>query len=194
MAEWFAFIGKRAASNVPGSPYAINFLPSATKSSGMRPMNVSTYSCGDTSLGCSCGDCPSSTVCSNLTPPQQHKEGSCSVRIGSIKVRDDLFSFIFYNPTKATLSSHFRREKCIHLYIDVNFIYLSMQAKCVDISLAILYIILVSLFFGWGLFHRTGEKNASQRKQWFTNDGNQVYCRETQKNEDLPVEVFISAT
>ncbi|RVX16076.1 Niemann-Pick C1 protein [Vitis vinifera] len=80
--EWFAFIGTRAAPSVPGSPYAINFQPSIAESSGMKPMNVSTYSCGDNSLGCSCGDCPSASVCSGYAPPSLHKEGSCSVRIG----------------------------------------------------------------------------------------------------------------
>lgn len=58
----------------------------------MRPMNVSTYSCGDVSLGCSCGDCPSSPVCSNTAPPP-HEGDKCSVRIGSLKVRD-LFCFV----------------------------------------------------------------------------------------------------
>lgn len=53
----------------------------------MKPMNVTTYSCGDISLGCSCGDCPSSPVCSNAVPPASHKGGSCSVRFGSLKVR-----------------------------------------------------------------------------------------------------------
>ncbi|OWM70574.1 hypothetical protein CDL15_Pgr014247 [Punica granatum] len=150
--EWFAFIGRRAALTVPGSPYAINFLPNATETSGMRPMNVSTYSCGDTSLGCSCGDCPSSTVCSNIAPPQQHKEESCSVRLGSIK------------------------------------------AKCVDVSLAILYVILVSLFFGWGIFHRKRERNAAQRKPLSNrNDGNQLHGMESQKNEDLPMEMLEEA-
>lgn len=86
LAEWFAFIGTRAAPSVPGSPYAINFQPSIAESSGMKPMNVSTYSCGDNSLGCSCGDCPSASVCSGYAPPSLHKEGSCSVRIGSLKV------------------------------------------------------------------------------------------------------------
>ena len=86
LAEWFAFIGTRAATNVPGSPYAINFRPSIAESYGMKPMNVSAYSCGDTSLGCSCGDCPSASVCSDYAPPSIHIEGSCSVRIGSLKV------------------------------------------------------------------------------------------------------------
>lgn len=88
LAEWFAFIGRRAGPSVPGSPYAITFRPNVTESSGMKPMNVSTYSCGDISLGCSCGDCPSSAVCSNSASPTSPKEGSCSVRIGSLKVRE----------------------------------------------------------------------------------------------------------
>lgn len=85
--EWFAFIGRQAPLHVPGSPYAIKFQSSIPESSGMKPMNVSTYSCGDISLGCSCGDCPSSPVCSNAVPPASQKGGSCSVRIGSLKVR-----------------------------------------------------------------------------------------------------------
>ena len=88
--EWFAFIGRQAPPNVPGSPYAIAFQSSVSESSGMKPMNVSTYSCGDISLGCSCGDCPASPVCSNSAPPPSQKEGSCSVRIGSLKVRESV--------------------------------------------------------------------------------------------------------
>ncbi|XP_059647380.1 uncharacterized protein LOC132293774 isoform X2 [Cornus florida] len=114
--EWFAFIGQQADLGVPGSPYAINFQPSIPESSGMELMNVSIYSCGDTSLGCSCGDCPSSPVCSSSEPPSPHKKDACLVKIGSFKVR------------------------------------------CIEFSLAILYIILVSAFFGWGLFHRTKER------------------------------------
>ncbi|KAH7849400.1 hypothetical protein Vadar_017340 [Vaccinium darrowii] len=95
--EWFAFIGTRASPNVPGSPYAIDFKPTAPVSSGMIPMNVTTYSCGDTSLGCSCGDCPSSPVCSSSSPPSLDKKGSCSVRMGSIKAKCvDFVMAIFY--------------------------------------------------------------------------------------------------
>lgn len=93
MAEWLTFIGRQAPPNAPGSPYAIRFRSSATESSEMKPMNVSTYSCGDNSLGCSCGDCPSSTVCSNTVSPVSPKGGSCAVRIGSIKVREHIVDF-----------------------------------------------------------------------------------------------------
>lgn len=87
MAEWYSFIGRRAGLGVPGSPYAINFLPVAPESTGMKPMNVSIYSCGDTSLGCSCGDCPLSGACSNSALPSTQEKGSCSVRMGSLNVR-----------------------------------------------------------------------------------------------------------
>ncbi|KAK4751490.1 hypothetical protein SAY87_004972 [Trapa incisa] len=148
--EWFAFIGRRAGLNVPGSPYAINFLLNATELSGIRPMNVSTYLCSDTTLSCSCGDCPSS-ACSSLSP-QQHNEKSCSVRMGSVK------------------------------------------AKCVDISLAILYIILVSLFFGWGLFYRTRKMNAARGKILSNiDDSNVLHGMEPQKNEDIPIEMLEEA-
>ncbi|XP_013629550.1 PREDICTED: Niemann-Pick C1 protein [Brassica oleracea var. oleracea] len=112
--EWFAFIGQKAQPGFPGSPYAINFRSSSPELSAMAPMNLSTYSCGDTSLGCSCGDCPSSPACSSPEPlPPPHEEDSCSFRIGPLKVR------------------------------------------CIELSMALLYILLVSSFFGWATFSRT---------------------------------------
>jgi Niemann-Pick C1 protein len=86
LAEWFAFIGKKAAPGGLGSPYAITFQPNATKSSGMEPMNVSAYSCGDISLGCSCGDCPSSSVCSSSSSTTTQKRDSCSLKVGTLTV------------------------------------------------------------------------------------------------------------
>lgn len=74
---------------MPGSPYMIEFQSSAPESSGMELMNASIYSCGDTSFGCSCGDCPSSPLCSNSEPPSPHKDVSCSLGIGSFKVGVD---------------------------------------------------------------------------------------------------------
>ncbi|KAK3010810.1 hypothetical protein RJ639_011494, partial [Escallonia herrerae] len=117
--EWFAFIGRQADPGLPGSPYAINFQSSVPESSGMNLMNMSIFSCGDTSLGCSCGDCPSSPACTNSEPPSPPADDYCFVGVGSLKV------------------------------------------KCVDFSVAVLYIILVSAFFGWGFFHRTGERRRS---------------------------------
>lgn len=87
--EWFAFIGQKAPPGFPGSPYAINFKLSIPESSGLELMNVSTYSCGDTSLGCSCGDCPLSPMCSSSEPPSPPRKEACTIRIGSLKVGND---------------------------------------------------------------------------------------------------------
>uniref|UniRef100_A0A1D1YJ54 Niemann-Pick C1 protein n=1 Tax=Anthurium amnicola TaxID=1678845 RepID=A0A1D1YJ54_9ARAE len=113
--EWLAFIGRQADVGEPGSPYAINFRSNILDASQMKPMNVSVYSCGDSSLGCSCGDCPSSPVCSDQTPPIPHHKRACSIKLGSLKV------------------------------------------KCLDFSLAILYVFLASAFLGWGFLHRNRE-------------------------------------
>ncbi|XP_050366394.1 uncharacterized protein LOC126784899 isoform X2 [Argentina anserina] len=113
--EWFDFLGQKAPLGFPGSPYAIDFKLTVPKSSNMELMNVSVYSCADTSLGCSCGDCPSSPECSNSEPPP-HKKELCSINI------------------------------------------LSIEVKCLDFSVSIAYILLVSAFFGWGLFHRKRER------------------------------------
>uniref|UniRef100_A0A6N2LDP9 SSD domain-containing protein n=3 Tax=Salix viminalis TaxID=40686 RepID=A0A6N2LDP9_SALVM len=144
--EWYAFIGRRASLDVPGSPYAMTFKPTAPESSGMKPMNVSTYSCGDISLGCSCGDCPQSPVCANTALPPHHEGGSCAVRIGSLK------------------------------------------AKCVDFSLTILYIILISMFLGWGLFHRKRKGNQTSRMNPLSDikDSGEVIRK---KDENLPAQM-----
>ncbi|XP_050204981.1 uncharacterized protein LOC126655019 [Mercurialis annua] len=147
--EWFAFIGRRAAPNLPGSPYAITFKSAAPESSGMKPMNVSAYSCGDVSLGCSCGDCLSSPVCANTAPPPQHERASCSIRLGSLK------------------------------------------AKCIDFALTILYILLVSMFLGWGLLYRKREKDQTSTMKPFSNitDGGEIHSVIRRKDADLPMQM-----
>ncbi|KAL1827885.1 hypothetical protein ACET3Z_006297 [Daucus carota] len=112
--EWFAFLGKRSDLGLPGSPYAINFRSSPPVLSGMEHMNVSTYSCGDTSFGCSCGDCPSSPACSYPEPSPPKKE-YCSLVIGFI------------------------------------------QVKCIDLTLFVLFIVLVCCFSWWSKFQNTRE-------------------------------------
>ncbi|XP_058098545.1 uncharacterized protein LOC131243314 isoform X2 [Magnolia sinica] len=147
--EWFAFIGQQAALDTPGSPYAINFRSNILESSGMKPMNTSVHSCGDTSLGCSCGDCPSSPVCSDSAPPAPHDKGSCSITIGSLKV------------------------------------------KCLEFSLAILYIILVSAFFGWGFLHRRKERSPSSRMKHLLNakEESEVHSVNKQGDESRSVQI-----
>ncbi|KAI9114197.1 hypothetical protein K1719_014847 [Acacia pycnantha] len=152
--EWFAFVGRKAPLGVPGSPYAIMFQPNATASSGMRLMNVSTYSCGDVSLGCSCGDCPSSSVCSNIAPPTIQKMDSCSIRIGSLTV------------------------------------------KCVDLILAILYIIMISVFLGWGLYYRMRERKPSPATKSVSNvvSGGMLHSLDMEKEENLPMQMLENAS
>ncbi|XP_029130444.1 NPC intracellular cholesterol transporter 1, partial [Cajanus cajan] len=151
LADWFAFIGRKAAPHGLGSPYAITFRPDATGSSGMKPMNVSTYSCGDISLGCSCGDCPSSSVCSNSASPTTDKKDSCSVRVGTLMV------------------------------------------KCVDLILAVLYIILICVFLGWGLYHRVRERKPTYRTKSVSNVINDgaLYSHNREKDENLPMQIHM---
>ncbi|KAK4351829.1 hypothetical protein RND71_027347 [Anisodus tanguticus] len=148
--EWYAFIGRRAPLGVPGSPYAINFIPAAPESSGMKPMNVSTYSCGDTSLGCSCGDCPSASVCSSSAPPPAPTEGSCSVRIGSLKV------------------------------------------KCIEVAVTILYLVLVSVFLGWGFLHKKREETPVLRTKPLISATRNGVIRQSsrQKDENIPMQML----
>ncbi|XP_057440804.1 uncharacterized protein LOC130732832 [Lotus japonicus] len=113
--EWFAFLGQKVPPGFPGSPYSIDFKTTILDSSPMELMNASVYSCNDTSLGCSCGDCPSSPVCSD-SKPSPPKKDPCSIKMGSLKVR------------------------------------------CVDLSLAVLYIVLVFVLFGWILLQRTRQR------------------------------------
>ncbi|KAF5199495.1 Npc intracellular cholesterol transporter [Thalictrum thalictroides] len=146
--EWLAFIGKRAGNDVPGSPYAINFQSKPLESSGMMPMNVSVYSCGDTSLGCSCGDCPSSSICfSSLPSSSIHKMHSCSVRIGSL------------------------------------------QVKCVELTLAILYGVLVMTFFGWGVFHRRKSIPVSRNNNLVSVAGGEQHYNSKQKDDSHPLQM-----
>lgn len=83
--EWFAFLGQKVPLGFPGSPYSIHFKTTVPDSSPMKPMNAPVYSCNDTSLGCSCGDCPSSPVCSGSEPSPPTKD-PCSITMGSLKV------------------------------------------------------------------------------------------------------------
>ncbi|KAK9724453.1 hypothetical protein RND81_05G073100 [Saponaria officinalis] len=102
---WYTFIGRQVGPNVPGSPYLINFTSIVPESLGMKPMNVSAYSCSDSSLGCSCGDCPSSPSCSNSAPPSATKNSICSVKLGIFNrfctrkyliIYKSISNFIFY--------------------------------------------------------------------------------------------------
>ncbi|KAL8135782.1 hypothetical protein AgCh_010405 [Apium graveolens] len=151
--ELYAFLGKQANLNTPGSPYGINFRSDIDDSSAMKLMNTTTYSCSDSSLGCSCGDCASSSVCSNSAPVSSQKTGSCSVRIGPLK------------------------------------------ARCIEFSLAILYILSVSLLLGWGLFHKKKEKSLASRNKPLVNvtDVGVLHHVNRQKDENVPMQMLEDA-
>ncbi|XP_019187240.1 PREDICTED: Niemann-Pick C1 protein-like [Ipomoea nil] len=148
--EWYTFIGRRAPPAAPGSPYAINFRSTPPDSSGMKPMNVSTYSCGDTLLGCSCGDCPSSSVCSNAAPSPAQKKGSCSVSFGSLK------------------------------------------ARCIEVAVAIIYVILISVFLGWGFLHSRKERTPASRTKPLVNapDAGVIHQVNGKKDENVPMQML----
>uniref|UniRef100_A0A0E0DH75 SSD domain-containing protein n=1 Tax=Oryza meridionalis TaxID=40149 RepID=A0A0E0DH75_9ORYZ len=92
--EWMAFIGRQADLNQIGSPYLITFPSDISGSTAVKPLNATIYSCGDPSLGCSCGDCPSSSVCTGSLSPQLNTETSCSVKTGSLKAKCLDFSLV----------------------------------------------------------------------------------------------------
>ncbi|XP_038979789.1 NPC intracellular cholesterol transporter 1-like isoform X2 [Phoenix dactylifera] len=139
--EWLAFLGHQANPNEPGSPYAIAFRLDLNDSSGMKPMNVTAYSCGDPSLGCSCGDCPYSSVCSESASPAPHEKQACAIRIGSLKV------------------------------------------KCLDFSLAILYLLIISAFLVWGLLHRKQERTDPSRTKPLLNVKDEYELHSVNKQE-----------
>lgn len=121
----------------------------------MGLMNVSTYSCGDSSLGCSCGDCPASTACANVEPPLPDKKDSCSISIGSMKVGVNRLSLL-------SILYHYLLYPFYILWHISNYLFSIshqwMQINCFELSLALLYIVMISAFFGWVVFHRRREE------------------------------------
>lgn len=148
--EWFAFIGQKAPPGFPGSPYEIDFKSTIPDSSKMVPMNVSAYTCGDTSLGCSCGDCPLAPACSSSEPPSPPKKESCMIRIWPLKV------------------------------------------KCLDFSVAILYIILVFAFLGWASLNRKRERRAAASKEPLLSSMDEVEADSTEIQKDGKVPRLIN--
>ncbi|XP_078448414.1 uncharacterized protein LOC144716987 isoform X2 [Wolffia australiana] len=84
--DWLAFIGRRSDPGDIGSPFAINFRFTVPDGSPAKPMNAHAYSCSDSSLGCSCGDCPSAAVCSDQIPSTPLSKGTCHIKMGYFKV------------------------------------------------------------------------------------------------------------
>ncbi|KMS99730.1 hypothetical protein BVRB_1g020980 [Beta vulgaris subsp. vulgaris] len=146
---WFAFIGRQVGLNVPGSPYAINFTSIVPEASGMSPMNISSYSCSDTSLSCSCGDCPLSPTCTSSAAPSISKSKTCSVKMGSV------------------------------------------EAKCSDIVVAVVFIVSVCVFLGWGFVHQNKKASTVSRTKPLASAASSDGRRSTdEKDGDLPLPIL----
>uniref|UniRef100_A0A0D6QVW6 SSD domain-containing protein n=1 Tax=Araucaria cunninghamii TaxID=56994 RepID=A0A0D6QVW6_ARACU len=145
--EWFAFIGRQAGLYEPGSPYSIHYRTTVPASSPMKPMNISVVPCGDASLGCSCGDCPSASSCADSLPPAPPGKDSCSIHLGSFKV------------------------------------------KCVDFAVAIVYIVLVSVIFGWGFLSKMPISNRPTLKPLLhTEEESELHAVNSNKHVALAVQ------
>lgn len=66
-----------------------------------------------------------------------------------------------------------------------------MQAKCVEVAVAIIYIVLVSVFLGWGFFHRKRKSSPVSRTKPLINVPNGGIIRRinSQKDENIPMQV-----
>jgi Niemann-Pick C1 protein len=61
--------------------------------------------------------------------------------------------------------------------------------KCVDLTLTVLYIILICVLLGWGLYHRKRERKPAYRTKSVSNvvSGGVLYSRNQEKDENLPM-------
>lgn len=69
-----------------------------------------------------------------------------------------------------------------------------MQAKCIEVSVAVLYVVLVSLFLGWGFLHRKEGKTSVPRTKPVVNvtDAGVIRNMNRQKDENIPMQVSAS--
>lgn len=69
-----------------------------------------------------------------------------------------------------------------------------MQAKCIEVSVAVLYVVLVSVFLGWGFLHRKKEKTSVTRTKPVVNVSDAGVIRNLTglKDENIPMQVSAS--
>eukprot|EP00899_Mesostigma_viride_P026866 jgi/Mesvir1/7364/Mv19167-RA.1 len=90
--EWASFMGAKRPLGEEGSPYTINFPDEADlpEGSGIRPLDLDMHTCGDPSLTCSCGDCPSAPGCAPGPGPGPLPVagggGFCTVRVWGVEM------------------------------------------------------------------------------------------------------------
>lgn len=66
-----------------------------------------------------------------------------------------------------------------------------MQAKCVEVAVAIIYIVLVSMFLGWGFVHRRKERApvSSTKPLISAPDAGIIRQINKQKDDNVPMQV-----
>lgn len=66
-----------------------------------------------------------------------------------------------------------------------------MQAKCIEVAVAMLYVVLVSVFIGWGFVHRKKERAPVPRTKPLVNVTNVGVVRRvnSHKDENVPMQV-----
>ncbi len=52
----------------------------------MEPVDIPVAACDDSSLGCSCGDCPGASICADISPPPPPPSEGCFVKIADYQV------------------------------------------------------------------------------------------------------------
>ncbi|XP_029128227.1 uncharacterized protein LOC109803148 isoform X2 [Cajanus cajan] len=67
------------------------------------------------------------------------------------------------------------------------------EVKCVDLILTVLYIILICVFLGWGLYHRVRERKPTYRIKSVSNVINDgaLYSHNREKDENLPMQIHM---
>lgn len=66
-----------------------------------------------------------------------------------------------------------------------------VQAKCVDVAVTLLYILLVSAFLGWGFVHKKRRRSSDSRTKPLVNVTNGGVVRQVnrQKDDNIPMQV-----
>lgn len=66
-----------------------------------------------------------------------------------------------------------------------------MQAKCIEVAVAIIYIVLVSMFLGWGFVHRRKERApvSSTKPLISATDAGIIRQINKQKDDNVPMQV-----
>lgn len=69
-----------------------------------------------------------------------------------------------------------------------------MQVKCIEVAVTILYVVLVSVFLGWGFLHKKREETPVSRTKPLIRATRNGVIRQSsrQKDENIPMQVNAS--